>query len=451
MFMSFLAGDLRVKKRYHYSDVDFEGLRERYGNELIERLCFHVMALEAIPVADFRPSELDPGPFARFHTPRFERLWRTVFTKAGAQWRYENNLANYVGPNFLSDTPGRRCSPIAIETGAVDTLCFCGGGKDSLAAMKLFESAGLGFSSYSYSHPAYGAPATQLALIESLLDSNRPERRHWVEIETDRISDGGLCAETPISIFGALPIALQHGYRWLVLGNERSAEEPNLRWPETGEFVNHQWGKSVEAELLVGDYIRDELISNLQCFSVLRPMHDMVIFNFLRRFPEALKRAHSCNYNKPWCYRCGKCAYVGLSFTAYLPYDLASEIVAPDLFDNEANERLFGELLGLTGHKPFECIGETGETRLAFEICRLKGIRGRAVDLYSSRLPPLDAVERASVYSEISPPAASFPAELWRCLSPLMLTASRDSFRYVSSVCGFRQALAGAGLASSNV
>src|SRR5579875_63093 len=122
MFMSFLAGDLRVKKRYHYSDVDFEGLRERYGNELIERLCFHVMALEAIPVADFRPSELDPGPFARFHTPRFERLWRTVFTKAGAQWRYENNLANYVGPNFLSDTPGRRCSPIAIETGAVDTL-----------------------------------------------------------------------------------------------------------------------------------------------------------------------------------------------------------------------------------------------------------------------------------------------------------------------------------------
>jgi hypothetical protein len=448
--MSFSVAGLRSTKRYRYFDVDFEDLKEQFGSEFIERLCFHVMALEAIPVASSQPTELDLGPFARFHNVRFERLWRTIFTKAGAQWRYENGLPNYLGPSFPPQRAEASFAPVRLEVGPVETLCFSGGGKDSLAAMKLFELAGLPFSSYSYSHPAYGAPEAQFALIESLLDFNVPERRHRVEIETNSLADGGgLCAETPISIFGALPVALQHGYRWLVLGNERSADEPNLQWPQTGEFVNHQWGKSLEAELLISNYIRQELVSNLHCFSVLRPMHDTVIFNFLRQFPASVRNTHSCNHEKPWCYRCAKCAYVGLGFTAYLPSNLAHEIVSCDLFDNAANQLFFRQLLGLTAHKPFECVGEIGETRLAFEVCRSKGLRGHAIDLYAKHAV-YDPTELTQLYSRIAAPAPSFPPELWRRLSPLMFTASRDSFQYISSVCGFRQALAGAGVGSSN-
>jgi hypothetical protein len=232
--MSYSAASLRLTKRYRYFDVDFEDLRARYGSSFVERLCFHIMALEAIPLASSQPVELDLGRFARFQTPRFERLWRTIFTKAGAQWRYQNGLPHYPGPRFPNQPVNAPSAPIHLEIGPVETLAFCGGGKDSLAAMKLFESAGLGFSSYSYSHPAYGEPELQFALIEALLDLNTPERRHRVKIETEFLSDG-LCAETPISMFGALPVALQHGYRFLVLGNERSADEPNLWWPATGE------------------------------------------------------------------------------------------------------------------------------------------------------------------------------------------------------------------------
>lgn len=441
--MVFAAGGLRVAKHYRYSDVDFEDLRTRYGREFVDRLCFHIMALEAIPLAAFQPEEIDWGPFARFQNARFEQLWRTVFIRAGAQWRFENDLPDYRGPSFVFPSTVASAKPVQLERGAIKSLCFCGGGKDSLAVMKLFESAGLAFSSYSYSHPSYGMHETQIDLSESVLDSSTPQRRHRLEIESAGFDlESSLSAETPISIFGALPVALQHGYRWLALGNERGADEPNLQWPRTGEFVNHQWGKSLEAELLIADYIRDELVSDLQCFSVLRPMYDAVIFNFLRQFPDSVRNTHSCNYKKPWCYRCAKCAYVGLGFMAYLPEHRAREIVPTDLFDNPANRLFFRELLGLSAHKPFECVGETGETRLAFEVCRGKGFRGRAIDLYAREVACVEPAELAQTYSEIASPSASFPPELWRHLSPLMLGASRGSLEYISSICDFPYALA---------
>ncbi len=237
--MSFAADGLRFRKRHSYSDVDFEDLKARYGEEFIERLCFHVAAFEAIPLVSFQPEKFDLGPFARFHTARFEDLWRTVLLKAGAQWRYENDLANYRGPRFTMEAAGKGFGSSMAERRLVKALCFCGGGKDSLAMLKLFESAGVAFSAYSYSHPAYGEPGPQSELIGSLLDSSVPVKRHTAEFMNDLAGSSGmnaaLCAKTPISIFSALPVVLQHGYEWMVLGNERSSDDPNLRWDETGD------------------------------------------------------------------------------------------------------------------------------------------------------------------------------------------------------------------------
>lgn len=443
--MQFAAGASRIRKRYRYSDVDFDDLRSRFGNRFIDRLAFHIMALEAIPLVACQPAEFDPGPFAPFHTPAFEHLWRTILLKAGAEWRYRMALSAYSGPRFSSQPRDTYPPPTRIEPGPIETLCFCGGGKDSLAAMQLFESAGLPFSTHSYSHPCYGAPQPQFDLIDRLLASASSRPRHRIQIESDAPpSHPALCAETPISIFGALPVALQHGYRFLALGNERSADDPNLHWQAAGEFVNHQWGKSLEAELLLAAYIRRHLISNMDCFSVLRPLHDTVIFHLLRRFPHSIRRAHSCNYRKPWCHRCVKCAYVGLGYMAYLPADVASELVPPDLFDRPVNQDFFRDLLGLGAHKPFECVGESGETRLAFEICCSKGLHGRAIELYRNRARCSDPLELAESYTRIAAPAASFPPHLWRPLDPVFSAAGRDASQFISTACGFEDTLTAA-------
>ena len=37
----------------------------------------------------------------------------------------------------------------------------------------------------------------------------------------------------------------------------------NLVWAETGEEVNHQWGKTKESEVIMHSYIRKALVRNI--------------------------------------------------------------------------------------------------------------------------------------------------------------------------------------------
>ena len=105
-----------------------------------------------------------------------------------------------------------------------------------------------------------------------------------------------ICAETPAAIMGAIPVALAHGYQYMSLGHERSADSLNLVWHATGEGINHQWGKSLEAELLIDNYIRQHLISGLTYFSLLKPIHDVVIFSLLNDDRPAVARTHSSTF-----------------------------------------------------------------------------------------------------------------------------------------------------------
>ena len=53
-----------------------------------------------------------------------------------------------------------------------------------------------------------------------------------------------------------------------------------------------------------------------------------------------------------------------------------------NLLDAEENQLFFTQMLGLGDQKPFECIGEIREVQLAFELCRRKGIHGRAMVVF---------------------------------------------------------------------
>src|SRR5579864_990175 len=154
--MCFGIGGRSIDKRYVYPDVDLMDLERRYGRESLERVYFHAMAFGAIALASARPDSIAFGPLARFHTPAFAELWRAVFRNISAQWRYENDLAHYQGPEFEDPLCVDDIGPLQIEPGPIDTLSFSGGGKDSLVAMKLLERAGIPFASFAYSHPAYG-------------------------------------------------------------------------------------------------------------------------------------------------------------------------------------------------------------------------------------------------------------------------------------------------------
>lgn len=374
--------DLSFHISIWYQDVDFEALTREYG-ELIDRLVFHIAMFQINEVASLRPDAISLGKYAKYASPAFVELWRTVFKNVWAQWRWEHQLPAYI-PDFL-DANGTSAPPVVGPTGPVELLAFCGGGKDSLVALKLLERAGLPFATLGYSHSIYGAAEPQHALLDKVAERTARVRaeRQWiiddfldapiVKLRPELGVKSITAAETPASVFAALPIALARGYRHLVLAHEASANSGNLTWDATGEEVNHQWGKSYQAERMLDQYVRAELC-DVGYWSVLQPIHDELIFELLSRDSALAPLTHSCNIAKPWCGTCAKCAYVWLQMSAHLAPEIVAATFPRDLGELAANERWFRELLGLAEHSPFECVGSPAEARLALALLPSRGV-----------------------------------------------------------------------------
>jgi hypothetical protein len=403
-------GDLRFQVTVWYEDVDLSALARQFGDEAIERIAVHIALFQLNAACSLRPEVIELGRFAKYLTEDLARLWRTVFHHVWAQWRYEHDLPDYDGPRFV-DPIAASPSPLRAPEGPVELLAFCGGGKDSLVALKLLERAGLPFATLGYAHSIYGPAEPQHALLERVAAASARTRaeRQWViddlldaPVARLRPSLGVryiLAAETPASVFATLPIALARGYRGLVVAHEASANSGNLEW--NGEVVNHQWGKGWDAEQLLDGYVRRALVANVRYFSVLQPVHDEVIFELLARDPELATRTHSCNLRKPWCGACAKCAYVWLQFAAHLPRDVVDQTFGGDLGERPDNARWFREMLGLAEHTPFECVGSAPEARLALSLARARGFAGPRLASYAEAVGPVDVAAIAAPLLEV--------------------------------------------------
>jgi len=445
---SFSADRMRFTTSYWYDSVDFDHLRELYGVEKLEQLLFHIAAFEINKICSLRPQHLDWGRFARFATPDFAALWSAVFGNVWAQWRFENDAPDYRGPEFeVSDL--KRDAPAFTLLGGSSSnpnvLSFFGGGKDSLVAAKLLENLPHGFDTLTYSSSIYGTAQRQHELIDGLLDFCKPahRRRQWVFddfVDSPVLALGDAirartltAAETPSSIFAALPYVLQHRYTHIALAHEKSADTGQVVWERTGEDVNHQWGKSYQAEKLLNRYISTHLVGGLRYFSALKPIYDVVIFNMLRRHLDALPYAHSCNVAKPWCRRCAKCVYVWLNYLAYLPEHAVRPLFRENLFDTADNMDLFRQMLGLSGHMPFECIGQMDEVKLAFEICRRRGLSGQAIDLFASEALKPDYHALVERYTRVDLAQFGAPELLHNGIARSLVASAAEAKQYLAA------------------
>jgi hypothetical protein len=446
--VSYGVDELRFATTLWYEEVDFHALRDRYGADALERLVFHIAAFEANTLCSLRPDVFDLGPFEHCYTPAFDDLWTTVAEKVWAEWRYRHDAPGLRPPAILGRAAGRPPAPISVPEGDVDSLLFCGGGKDSLVMMRLLEAAEVPYASLAYAHSVYGRLDVQHELIGGLLAHGRGVRAHRLWVINDALgspvqhlhpefqASTMTAAETPASLFGVLPLALAHGYRDLLVGHERSADVGNLIWDATGEEVNHQWGKSLDAERMLSAYVREHLLDNVNYASPLKPINDVVIFTMLDAEDPAVASTHSCNEHKPWCRRCAKCAYVWLGYVANLPPATVAAIFEHDLFDVEANQLWFRQLLGMEAHTPFECVGGIDESRLFFEMCARRGAGGRAIEAYrAARLPLPDAARIADLCAARLDNHA-LPAELHARVAPLLQAAAERAHAHVAPLAG---------------
>ena len=216
--------DMRFHVTVWYADVDLDAIARR-DRVLFERICVHVALFQLNAACSLRPDTIALGPYARYLTQDLVDTWRTVFRNVWAQWRYEHDLPAYDGPRFV-DPIAPSALPGAVEPGDVELLAFGGGGKDSLVAAKLLERAELPFATLGYSHSIYGAAEPQHALLDRVGAATARVRaeRQWI---IDDLLDAPvarlrpelgvkyiLAAETPASVFAALPLALARAGRF---------------------------------------------------------------------------------------------------------------------------------------------------------------------------------------------------------------------------------------------
>ncbi len=442
LVLRFTLDELAFSTTYWYPETDLLELEHRFGRKLVERLFLHVALFEINKIASLRPQSIHLGRYACYLTEGLARLWTRIFEKVWAQWRYENSLPGEPPPRFADDIVCRGASPVRRDRQNGDLLLFCGGGKDSLVAMKMLERAEIPYASLAYSSSIYGSARPQLQLIDRLLDEGAPTRRHR-QIVLDDFFDAPVlelygkelgvksitAAETPASIFATLPVLLAHGYGYAVLGHEASSNHGNLIWSATGEEVNHQWGKSVEAEKLLDNYIRTELIEDIGVFSLLMPIHDPVIFELLCRDEAAIAATHSCNVAKPWCRRCPKCAYVWLGYRGYLSEEPVRTIFGEELLEVPENYGFFEDMLGLGEHTPFECIGQVEESRLALSLCVARGLAGPRGHELAGRLAPLDTDSVIETFAQVHADSSRLPEQVASRVLPLMEEAAASCRR----------------------
>ncbi len=438
--------DFGFSTTYWYDDVDFFELEARYGDDAMRRVYFHLLAFEANKAASLAPATIDAGPYADLVSETFWDVWETLFHNVWGVWRWENDLADYRLPRPAGPAAADGAAAMAVDVGDPELLMLCGGGKDSLVSMKLLERAGIGYDAFVYSHSTYGPGERQHHLVDGLLAHCHPRRVHRAWVIDDAVdapiaaaySELGIrrvvAAETVSSYWTALPVALQHGFTEVALGITRSTDEHNLVWDATGEAINYLWGMSAAAEELLAGYVQRHLVANLTMFHLLRPIYDINVFSLLRRDLAAVPSTHSCAQHKPWCCRCAKCLYVWMNYAAWLPPETVAATVAVNLFDLPENRTILRKMLGLESHKPTDCVGTVSEARLAFAMCRARGIGGVITGDIDTAEMLDEAAATLARYAAAVDPGPTYPRRLVEPLAAQFHSAAIDSREFAHDV-----------------
>lgn len=337
-------------------------------------------------------------------TPQ-ERLFFEELTKNGlGEFAYVNNLpetfaTEIVAPE-LPDALGQGRAPGSIRR----TLVAVGGGKDSIVSIEGLKAAGFDVGLFSVN--SY-APIEATAIAAGIpLQSARRRLDPALFRLNEAGAPNGHVPVTAVNSLIALLTAMALGHDAVVFSNEASASYGNVEWH--GHNVNHQWSKGADFERL----LRASLPAGAPTYvSLLRPVTELRI---ARRF--ATHRDYhpvftSCNKafklqerdRTPWCGDCPKCRFVFLCLGPFLPREeLLAIFSGRDLLAQEHQTEGFLELLGAEGlFKPFECVGEPDECRVALDLLRAHpDWKGHAFfELAPVAAIAADAAEHAAVFA----------------------------------------------------
>ena len=304
-----------------------------------------------------------------------------VYQEGLGQFAFENGLTR-AGLAHFSETTAIPNRSAAYDGEGI--LALQSGGKDSLLTAETLLEKGKPFDSFYIS-----SGATHPAILDSIGDRLLVAQRH-VDIPAIIAAreKGGLNGHVPVT-FIVLSLALIQA----VLLNKKTVlasighegEEPHAWIDDLA--VTHQWSKTWDAELLFSEYVSRYVSPDLQVGSPLRRFAELRIAELFiekawSKYGHTFSSCNKANYMQgadnthlKWCGNCPKCANSYLLFAPFLDAnELKSVFAGQDLFTKPTLQDTFKGLLGIDGvMKPFECVGEVDELRLAYHMAQNRG------------------------------------------------------------------------------
>jgi hypothetical protein len=167
--------------------------------------------------------------------------------------------------------------------------------------------------------------------------------------------------------------AVASGRGGVVMSNEHSASAANLRWGDLE--VNHQWSKSLEAEILVANALSERLGDQLTVASFLRDRSEVWVAKTFSELPQYHHVFRSCNRAfaqareqrlDTWCGECDKCLFINLMLAPFLSRSALVDIFHHEPLSDEGRSDQLRVLVGVgVAFKPFECVGDPEESAAA--------------------------------------------------------------------------------------
>ncbi len=290
------------------------------------------------------------------------------------EFLYTNKLSPEGLFNFID---GTQPSPQTLfHSHSSLPMIALGWGKDSLVSVESVKKLNIPFYTSTfgkdyYLHKVVGDAiwAPRLLMIRTMDSQLFALNAQWYY--NGHVPISGIIA------FVLTTAAYLYDYRYIIMSNEKSANEGNTIL--NGRDINHQRSKSYQFESDFNQYIKRYLSPDVEYFSLLRGMYEIKIAQNFAQYPQYFDLFSSCNNNfkiiennktteHRRCGVCPKCAFVYTTLRPFLNDKDTHKIFGQELYNNVDLIPLYKELLGIDGIKPFECVGTNEEVIYAMYL-----------------------------------------------------------------------------------
>ncbi|MFA6252456.1 MAG: hypothetical protein WCX74_03580 [Candidatus Paceibacterota bacterium] len=297
--------------------------------------------------------------------------WKDILINGMGQYFFENKI-DFTKKNFLEITCN--ATRIAYPTSGLikgsDILLPIGGGKDSAVSIEISKKTGHHISCLVLNPTKNSLKMIKTGNIESAIVCKRTIEKKLLQMNREGFLNGHTPFVGYLSFLSVL-CAVIFNKRYVVFSNEKSSNEGNVIFK--GKEINHQYSKTFDFEKKFKDYSKKYLASEIEYFSLLRPLYEIQIARIFSKNPQYFNIFLSCNEAQKtysgtrkklgkWCGNCSKCLFVFIILSPFLSKQDMLSIFKKDLFEDKKLIKTIQELTDEKKVKPLECVGTRNES-----------------------------------------------------------------------------------------